>query len=142
MKLKVDLIDISHEFEHDGVESMIYDIYSETLKRFVGRVEFRDESNRDLLFYGNIGYVIYPPYRGHGFAYEACVKMLPFVRHRYPDLKDIYITCNPDNIASQKTIRKLGADYIKMVAVDSDHELIALGETHKEIYRLLLTDNS
>lgn len=138
----IDLIDVSHEYQSDDVDSIIYDIYCESMKRFVGRVEFRDEKDRDLLYYGNIGYVIYLPYRGNGFALKACQKMLKIIPQKYPKLKDVYITCNPDNMASQKTIKNLGAQYIKTVAVASDHELYDMGETHKEIYRLLLTDNS
>lgn len=138
----IDLLDVTDEYQTEDVPSLIFDIYCDSLKRIVGRVEFRDESNRDLLYYGNIGYVIYPPYRGHYFAYKAVKKLLPLIKEHYPKLKDVYITCNPDNIPSQKTIKRLGCEYIKMVAVDSDHELYTYGETHKEIYRLLLTDNS
>lgn len=132
----VELIDITHQFELGRVETYIYDIFVAQLNRFVGRCEFRYEQGRDLAYYGNIGYVIYKPYRGHNFAYKACVQLIRIISERDQSLKQIIITCNPDNIASQRTIIKLGAVYNRTVSVDQDHELIALGEDEKQIYVL------
>lgn len=134
--LDVDLIDISDTFYEMKVETYVFDIYVSRLRRVVGRCELRMEHGRDLLFYGNIGYVIYRPYRGHNFAYKACVGLLNLIPKLKPSLTEVIITCNPDNVASRKTIQKLGAVYQGTVDVDEDHELFLFGETQKEVYHI------
>ena len=138
----VELVDITNQYDHEGIDTLLYDIFAPSLNRFVGRVEFRDESGRDLLFYGNIGYVIYPPYRGHSFAYYACLEIFKKIVEKRPYVHEVLITCNPDNIPSQKTIQRLGAVYEKTVAVDKDHEIYKQGEPYKEVYRLNISSNS
>ncbi len=116
------------------VPTISYDIEVEALDRVVGQVEYRFETGRDLLYYGNIGYVIYPPYRGHNYAFKACKLLFESLLKQYPEGLEVYITCNPDNMASKNTIKKLGAHYIDTVDIARDHELYRFGETQKEIY--------
>lgn len=116
------------------VPTILYDIYVMSLDRVVGRVEYRFETGQDLVYYGNIGYVVYLPYRGHQYAYKATVKLMDIVRDAYPEITEMYITCNPDNIASQKTIEKLKMEYLGQVDVDKKHELYRQGDFSKDIY--------
>ncbi len=132
---KIKLINVSDEFEILEVDSIIFDIYVPEMDRVVGRCEFRDEHGRDLWFYGHIGYVIYPPYRGNNFAYKACMQMFEYLR-KEKGLQEFVITCNPDNIASKKTIQKINHKFIKLVDVDEDHELYQMGDYQKEVYVL------
>ena len=46
----------------------------------------------------------------------------------------LIITCSPDNIASKKTLIKLGGQLLETCDVPSDHWLYLRGETVKEIY--------
>ena len=134
--MKLYLEDVTEEYADDGILSYIYDIVVPELDRVVGRCEFRFESGQDLEYYGNIGYVIYVPYRGHHFAYHACVKMMTEVKEKHPDLNEVWITCNPDNIASKKTIERLGFEYCYLAQVNPLHELYAQGDTQKEIFKM------
>lgn len=134
--LDVTLIDVSDQYENNTVYTRIFDIYVSAWRKIVGRCEFRFETGRDLEYYGHIGYVVYLPYRGHYFAYKACVELLDVIRSEYDAIKEIRITCNPDNEASRKTIQKLGAVYLRTVDVDRDHELYDYGETRKEVYAI------
>lgn len=136
------LVDVSHEFEDDGIESYVYDIVVPSMDRTVGRCEYRVEHGRELDYYGNIGYVVYVPYRGHGFAYKACLALVALMKTKIKGLEEIVITCNPDNIASKKTILKLGGTYIKTLDIDPEHEIFKMGEAQKEYYVLKLTDNA
>lgn len=136
------LNDVSHEFEDDGIETYVYDIVVPSIERTVGRVEYRVESGRDLRYYGNIGYVIYVPYRGHNYAYKACLLLIALMRGKIKGLQEIMITCNPDNIASKKTILKLGFEFIETIDIENDHELFHMGETQKELYILNLSNNT
>ncbi|CAM3719498.1 GNAT family N-acetyltransferase [Erysipelothrix urinaevulpis] len=135
---KITLRNVTHEFEILDVESIIFDIYVEAIDRVVGRCEFRYETGRDLWFYGHIGYVIYPPYRGHNYAYKACMQMFAYLR-KEKGLQEFVITCNPDNIASKKTILKMNHKYIGCLDVDEDHELYAQGEPQKEVFVVSLS---
>ena len=64
------------------------------------------------------------------------------MKDKIKGLQEIYITCNPENIASKKTILKLGCDYIETIAIANDHELFHLGDVQKELYILRLTNNA
>lgn len=136
------LQDVSHEFEYDGIETYVYDIVVPELERTVGRCEYRIEEGRELRYYGNIGYVIYVPYRGHNFAYKACLALIGLMKSKIKGLNEIVITCNPENIASKKTIQKLGCQYIETLDIDPDHELYHMGDVQKEVYILDLSDNA
>ncbi len=74
----------------------------------IGRLVYRLGDDEEHIFDGHIAYTIEEAYRGHHYAYEACL-LLDDMIHR-----DHYIiTCDPNNIASYKTIIKLGAKYIE-----------------------------
>lgn len=135
---KIELIDVSKFMGSQDVPTLSYDISVPELERIVGTVEYRFETGRDLKFYGNIGYVIYQPYRGHGFAYQSCMMLLELLKKEHPELHEVYITCNPDNVPSKKTIQKIPGTYLGTVDVDRDHELYYYGETQKEIYVVYL----
>ena len=116
------------------VPTVVYDVYDQAVDKIVGRIEYRHETGRDLTYYGNVGYLIYQKYRGQGYAYRACLALLEILDS---SIETVYITCNPDNIASKKTIEKLGASYIGLVDVAVDHELYKYGETQKEVYLIV-----
>ena len=86
-----------------SVPTVVYDIIVEDIEYPVGRIEYRVETGKDLVYYGNIGYFINRAYRGNNYAFYACLKLLEIIDHN-----EIYITCNPDNVASKRTIEKLG----------------------------------
>ena len=53
-------------------------------------------------------------------------------------MEELIITCSPDNLASKKTLQKLGGQLLETVEVPADHWLYQRGETVKDIYRFLL----
>ncbi|MCD7809047.1 MAG: GNAT family N-acetyltransferase [Erysipelotrichaceae bacterium] len=74
----------------------------------IGRLVYRLGDDEEHMFDGHIAYTIEEEYRGHYYAYQACL-LLDEMVHR-----DHYmITCDPSNKASYKTIMKLGAQYIE-----------------------------
>jgi len=56
---------------------------------------------------GHLGYDVDEPYRGQHYAARSCRLLLPFVRTL--GINPVVITCDPENIASAKTIESLGA---------------------------------
>jgi tagatose 1,6-diphosphate aldolase len=85
---------------------------------------------------GHIGYHVYPPVRGRHLAERACRLLLPLARRH--GIKTLWITCNPDNLASRQTCLRLGATLADILPVPPDHELYARGEREKCRYRLEL----
>ena len=100
-----------------------------------GRINLRIGENRDLEYYaGHIGYNVAPAFRGHHYAGRACRLLLPLVRMH--GLRTLWITCNPDNIASRRTCEWLGAQFVEIVPVPVDHEIYFSGDREKCRYRL------
>ncbi|HSV14470.1 MAG TPA: GNAT family N-acetyltransferase, partial [Tepidisphaeraceae bacterium] len=87
-------------------------------------------------YVGHFGYQVYPPARGHHLAERACRLLLPLARRH--GLDELWITCNPDNIASRRTCERLGATLVNIVPVPKDHELYSRGDYQKCRYRLAL----
>jgi tagatose 1,6-diphosphate aldolase len=85
-------------------------------------------------YIGHIGYNVYPPARGNHLAERACRLLLPLARHH--GIKTLWITCNPDNLASRRTCDRLGGVLVDIVPVPEDHELYARGDHYKCRYRI------
>jgi predicted acetyltransferase len=99
----------------------------------IGRINFRvGDTKHVLLCAGHIGYEISEPHRGHGFARQACRALAPFVRSIY---ETVIITCDPDNIASTRTIERLGADYLDEVPVAPEEPAYERGSRSKKRFQ-------
>jgi predicted acetyltransferase len=85
-------------------------------------------------YLGHIGYHVLPPARGHHFAERASRLLLPLARAH--GQKVLWITCNPDNIASRRTCERMGAVFVNTIAVPSGNALYSQGDREKARYRL------
>ena len=95
----------------------IYAIYEEGKQ--VGTLVFRLGSDQQHYYDGHIAYTIDEDYRGHHYAYQACLLLKgEIIKHGYDH---VLVTCDPDNIVEEVPKR-----YRKMFAP---------GENVKEIYR-------
>jgi predicted acetyltransferase len=54
-------------------------------------------------------------------------------------MRQVWITCNPENVASRRTCQRLGARLIDVVQVPKDHPFRTRGETAKCRYLMELT---
>jgi tagatose 1,6-diphosphate aldolase len=101
----------------------------------IGSINLRVGNTPHLILYGgHIGYGVAPAYRGHRYAARACKLLLPLARQH--GLTTLWITCNPDNIASRKTCERLGADLIEIVDLPEDSDMYQRGERQTCRYRL------
>ena len=103
-----------------------------------GGIGLRIGTNREIeLYSGNIGYHVYPPARGRHFSERACRLVFPLARRHGMD--HLWITCNPDNIASRRTCERLGGKLVEIVTIPKDHPFRARGETEKCRFLVELT---
>ncbi len=72
-----------------------------------------------LLYEGNIGYSIFEPYRGKGYAGRACKLAAKIARQHA--LTELLINCNVENKASMRVIEKLGAQKVKEFDTPASH---------------------
>lgn len=99
----------------------------------VGHVNFRvGDTEHIRVFAGHIGFGIAEPFRGNGYARQACMAVAPFVRFLYDA---VTITCDPDNIASIRTIEQLGASYLDTVDIPPHDPAYLHGVRVKRRYR-------
>jgi len=104
-------------------------------RRKAGRIELRAGNTESVVMYaGHIGYRVEPEYRGRRYAERSC--RLLFGLARQHGLNPLWITCNPENAASRKTIEGLGGIYVETVPLPVSHEMYRRGERLKRRYRI------
>lgn len=101
----------------------------------VGTLAFRISDNEQIeRYYGHIGYSVFPAARGNRYAERATRLILPLARRH--GMRYVWITANPDNIASRRTCERLEAELIDTVNVPPTTRLYARGERQKCRYKL------
>lgn len=98
-----------------------------------GKCDIRIGDNDNTWYGGHIGYEIFQEFRGQHYAARAC-RLLKQVALAH-GLTKIYISSNPENIASRKTAEAIGAKLIDTVELPENQEMYILGERKKCIYQ-------
>ena len=102
----------------------------------VGECDLRIGHNDNTYYGGNIGYTVFPPYRGKHYAAKAC-KLL-FELARMHGMEYLYISCDPDNVASRKTCEYAGGEFVETAILPEENEMRKNGEIVKFIFRFVL----
>jgi predicted acetyltransferase len=98
-----------------------------------GHINFRvGDSEHVRVCAGHVGFEIAERFRGHGYALQTCRAIAPFVRLASGT---VTITCDPDNLASRRTIERLGAQFVDEVAVPVHDPHYQRGSRTKRRYR-------
>lgn len=111
-----------------------YEIILNPINKPIGKISIRIGHNSNSYYNGNIGYEIDKEYRGHSYAFLACKMILTVAKHHNMD--KINLTCNYNNIASYKTIEKLGAQLIEIVTPPKDYAFYYANMPPQRIYQL------
>jgi len=101
----------------------------------VGHIELRIGDTHHIVMYGgHVGYRVVPDHRGRRYAARSCRLLLPLARSH--GLKTLWITCNPDNIASRRTCELAGARLVEIVDLPENTDMYQEGERQKCRFRL------
>ena len=101
----------------------------------IGSIELRVGNTEHIVTYaGHIGYRVDPEHQGRRYAARACKLLLPLARQA--GFKTLWITCNPDNIASRRTCEIIGAELVEIVDLPEDTDMYQEGKRQKCRYRL------
>ena len=101
----------------------------------VGTLGLRIGNSREIKLYaGHIGYNVLPAARGNHFS-ERAVRLLEPLAREY-GIRPAIVTCNPDNMPSRRTLERLGAKLVDVVAIPARHPFYLAGERQKCRYVL------
>jgi predicted acetyltransferase len=100
-----------------------------------GTVSLRiGSSDRVIRYAGQIGFGVHPRFQGRRLAERAVRLLLPLAKDH--GLATLWVTCNPANVASRRTLERLGATYVETVPLPPDYDSYAQGEREKCRFRL------
>jgi len=117
-----------------------YDIIENSTGEIAGKISIRIGDNRHSYYNGHIGFEVKPEKRGHGYAARACRLVLPVALAH--GMSRLYICCKKSNIASRKTIEKLGASLLEIAKIPKDCFFYHEGIEDSCIYKLSLTPDA
>lgn len=135
-EIKLTLRETAPEDREVGLPSYRFAITEAATGVPVGTISLRVGYNRNVIYYGNVGYEVLPRYRGRHIARRSVWILTRLAREH--GMKSLVITCDPDNAPSRRTCERLGARFIGVVPVPPSCDLYARGERHKCVFELEL----
>jgi predicted acetyltransferase len=92
-----------------------------------GEIRLRVGNTRELICYrGHIGYDVHPEFRGHRLAAKSVSLLLPLANA--VGLSEVYLTCDPENQASARSIELAGGEFIEELALPPSEEMYQEGK--------------
>jgi len=132
--LRLELVKFApHEF-HKVPTYHFRMVHAETGEELGGinlRIGFSPHIER---YAGHVGYAVHLQHRGHSYAVRALRLLLPLASRL--QINPLWITCDPENKASRRTLELVGAHFVEEVAVPADCVIFRSGKTRKCRYRL------
>lgn len=120
--------------ELDWVPAYHFDMVHTGHHALLGQITLRVGSGEFLEAYaGHIGYTVYPDFRGEHYAARS-VKLLLALAWRH-NLTPLWITCNPENIASRRSCELAGGTFVEIVDLPPGNEMYDEGDRQKCRYR-------
>lgn len=98
----------------------------------MGHCDLRIGYNDGLYYGGHIGYAVDEGYRGHHYAAKACMLMFELAKKHGMD--HLYITCNPDNWPSRKTLEYLKGELLEIAELPEDNDIELTMATQKNAF--------
>jgi predicted acetyltransferase len=112
-----------------------FDMVHLSTNKVLGNIRLSIGSTPHIEHYaGHIGYGVLPQHRGHHYAARAVRLLIPLAQQL--SLNPLWITCDPENISSRRTLELAGAQLIEIIDVPSDCIIYQRGHLRKCRYRL------
>jgi len=119
------------------VPTYYFEMLSVLTHEGVGSINIRNATSRHIDFYaGHLGYSVDAASRGSRHAARAVRLLFPFVRRL--GIRTLWITCDPDNVASRRTAELAGAEFVGIVDVPDNCIIFKAGHPRKCRYRIAL----
>ena len=100
----------------------------------IGHIDLRIGNGDSIVKYsGHIGYRVDIAHRGYHYAARSISLLLPLARRHH--LIPLWITCNPDNVASRRTCEIAGGVFIETVDLPKNSNFYQSGDRQKCRYR-------
>jgi RimJ/RimL family protein N-acetyltransferase len=104
----------------------------------LGAINLRVGSTPHIERYaGHVGFSVQPPHRGHRYAERSLRLLFPLAIRL--GLNPLWITCNPENWVSRRTLELAGAEFVEIVDVPENCVIYQDGYPKKCRYKLGLT---
>lgn len=101
----------------------------------LGDINLRVSSTPHIERYaGHVGFSVHEAHRGHRYAARLVALLVPIAKQL--GFESLWITCDPENVASRRTLELAGAELIETVDVPSDCIIFQSGHLRKCRYRL------
>ena len=121
--------------EKDWVPAYQFELRVAGHEASVGHVNLRVGDTRHVVMHaGHVGYGVDPEWRGRRFAARATRMVVAFAHSI--GMRTVWITSNPDNPASLRTLEILGAERVEEVDVPPGTEMYERGERRKVRFRI------
>lgn len=107
--------------------------HSETGEK-MGGIHFRVGNNKVMkLYVGHLGYGVDDKFRGKKLASRSLLLLFPLAKKH--DINPVWVTCNPENLASKRTCELAGGKFIAIVDLPKHSDQYKRGERKKCRYR-------
>lgn len=106
----------------------------------MGSISLRVGHSEHLTLYrGHIGFGVEERFRGNRLAVRSCRLLAGLARHHA--VVPLWLTCNEGNLASQRSLELLGAEFVDIRTMPADHPYIEYyppGSRTKRRYRWMV----
>ena len=99
----------------------------------MGEISLRVGNNDNTKYGGNVGYGVDEKFRGHHYSARS-LKLISALAKQH-GLNTLWVTCNPENVASRKTCELAGGKLVEICDLPADNEQYLKGERKKCRYR-------
>ncbi len=104
----------------------------------LGNINLRIASTPHIERYaGHVGFSVHPVHRGHRYAARSLRLLFPLALRL--GLNPLWITCDPENPASRRSLELAGAEFMEIVDVPENCVIYQHGHLKKCRYKLDLT---
>jgi tagatose 1,6-diphosphate aldolase len=119
--------------EKEYVPVYKFDMASVNTGEKMGQIILRVGNNENIKYGGHIGYSVDEKFRGHHYSARS-IKLL-FQLAKKHGINPLWITCDPENIASRRTCELASGQLMEIVDIPENNDQYQRGERKKCRYR-------